>query len=127
MNRTKKASSGHTSFRLDNCFTLCYFQQLEEELVEHEPQVDSLQEISSSLLIKGHREDYIEAEEKVHVIEKKLKQLREQVAQDLMSLQGSQVSPLVAFMCPDVVVEANRKAGCILLWQEDGARGKGTE
>ncbi|XP_073923916.1 nesprin-2 isoform X5 [Castor canadensis] len=64
--------------------------QLEEELVEHEPQVDSLQEISSSLLIKGHREDYIEAEEKVHVIEKKLKQLREQVAQDLMSLQGSQ-------------------------------------
>ncbi|XP_048217916.1 nesprin-2 isoform X2 [Perognathus longimembris pacificus] len=64
--------------------------QLEKELVEHQPQVDSLQEIASSLLIKGQGEDYIEAEEKVHVIEKKLKQLREQVTQDLMSLQRSQ-------------------------------------
>lgn len=65
--------------------------------MEREPQVNTLQELSNSLLIKGHGEDYIEAEEKVHVIEKKLKQLLEQVSQDLMSLQGSQVSPLVAF------------------------------
>ncbi|XP_073098376.1 nesprin-2 isoform X4 [Manis javanica] len=64
--------------------------QLEKELVEHQPQVNSLQEISDSLLIKGHGEDYIEAEEKVHVIEKKLKQLLEQVSQDLISFQGSQ-------------------------------------
>ncbi|XP_036761985.2 nesprin-2 isoform X14 [Manis pentadactyla] len=64
--------------------------QLEKELVERQPQVNSLQEISDSLLIKGHGEDYIEAEEKVHVIEKKLKQLLEQVSQDLISLQGSQ-------------------------------------
>uniref|UniRef100_A0A8C5V010 Nesprin-2 n=1 Tax=Microcebus murinus TaxID=30608 RepID=A0A8C5V010_MICMU len=64
--------------------------QLEKELVERQPQVDSLQEISNSLLIKGRGEDYIEAEEKVHVIEKKLKQLLEQVSQDLMSLQGRQ-------------------------------------
>ncbi|XP_029396520.1 nesprin-2 isoform X4 [Mus pahari] len=63
--------------------------RLDKELVAHQPQVSSLQEISSSLLVKGQGEDYIEAEEKVHVIEKKLKQLREQVAQDLMSLQGS--------------------------------------
>lgn len=63
--------------------------KLEKELIDRQPQVSSLQEISSSLLVKGHGEDYIEAEEKVHVIEKKLKQLREQVAQDLMSLQGS--------------------------------------
>ncbi|XP_037066525.1 nesprin-2 isoform X8 [Peromyscus leucopus] len=63
--------------------------QLEKELEDHQPQVSSLQEISSSLLVKGHGEDYIEAEEKVHVIEKKLRQLREQVAQDLVSLQGS--------------------------------------
>ncbi|XP_051051966.1 nesprin-2 [Phodopus roborovskii] len=63
--------------------------QLERELADHQPQVSSLQEIASSLLVKGHGEDYIEAEEKVHVIGKKLKQLREQVAQDLMSLQGS--------------------------------------
>ncbi|GAB1297538.1 Nesprin-2 [Apodemus speciosus] len=63
--------------------------RLEKELTARQPQVSSLQEISSSLLVKGHGEDYIEAEEKVHVIEKKLKQLQEQVAQDLMSLQGS--------------------------------------
>ncbi|XP_036102210.1 nesprin-2 isoform X2 [Molossus molossus] len=62
-------------------------RQLEKELVERQPQVDSLQEISDSLLVKGHGEDYIEAEEKVHVIEKKLKQLLEQVSHDLMSLQ----------------------------------------
>lgn len=52
--------------------------------------------------MKGHGEDYIEAEEKVHVIEKKLRQLREQVAQDLVSLQGSLVSPVVASPCQDV-------------------------
>lgn len=65
--------------------------------MERQPQVSSLQVLSTSLLVKGHGEDYIEAEEKVHVIQKKLKQLREQVSQDLMSLQGSQVSPRVAF------------------------------
>ncbi|XP_039731142.1 nesprin-2-like isoform X5 [Pteropus medius] len=64
--------------------------QLEKDLLDRQPQVNSLQEISDSLLIKGHGEDYIEAEEKVHVIEKKLKQLLEQVSQDLTSLQGSQ-------------------------------------
>uniref|UniRef100_A0A8C9C6Q4 Spectrin repeat containing nuclear envelope protein 2 n=1 Tax=Phocoena sinus TaxID=42100 RepID=A0A8C9C6Q4_PHOSS len=64
--------------------------QLEKELVERQPQVNALQEIASSLLLKGHRGDYIEAEEKVHVIEKKLKQLLEQVSQDLVSLQQSQ-------------------------------------
>ncbi|XP_008061512.1 nesprin-2 [Carlito syrichta] len=64
--------------------------QLEKELVERQPQIDSLLEISDSLLIKGHGEDYIEAEEKVHVIKKKLKQLLDQVSQDLISLQGSQ-------------------------------------
>ncbi|XP_047397719.1 nesprin-2 isoform X2 [Sciurus carolinensis] len=68
--------------------------QLEKELVERQPQVNSLQELSTSLLVKGHGEDYIEAEEKVHVIQKKLKQLRQQVSQDLMSLQGSQNSEM---------------------------------
>ncbi|XP_019588969.2 nesprin-2 isoform X7 [Rhinolophus sinicus] len=64
--------------------------QLEKELMERQPQVNALQEISDTLLMKGRGEDYIEAEEKVHVIEKKLKQLLDQVSQDLMSLQGSQ-------------------------------------
>ncbi|XP_050009678.1 nesprin-2 isoform X8 [Alexandromys fortis] len=61
--------------------------QLEKELEDRQPQVSSLQEISSGLLVKGQGEDYIEAAEMVHVIEKKLKQLRERVAQDLKSLQ----------------------------------------
>lgn len=65
--------------------------------MERQPQVNSLREISDALLIKGHGEDYIEAEEKVHVIEKKLRRLLEQVSHDLMSLQGSQVSPRAAF------------------------------
>ncbi|XP_006891859.1 PREDICTED: nesprin-2 [Elephantulus edwardii] len=64
--------------------------QLKKELLERQPQVNSLQEISDSLLVKGHGEDYIEAEEKVHVIEKKLKKLLKQVSEDLMSLQESQ-------------------------------------
>ncbi|KAB1277565.1 Nesprin-2 [Camelus dromedarius] len=64
--------------------------QLEKELVERQPQVKSLQDISNSLLIRGHGEDYIEAKEKVHVIEKKLKQLLEQVSQDLLFLQQTQ-------------------------------------
>ncbi|XP_006142459.1 nesprin-2 isoform X5 [Tupaia chinensis] len=64
--------------------------QLKKELLERQPQVNSLQEISNHLLTKEHGEDYIEAEEKVHVIEKKHKQLLEQVSQDLMSFQGSQ-------------------------------------
>ncbi|KAM5273601.1 nesprin-2 [Ctenodactylus gundi] len=64
-------------------------KQLEKELAARQPQVNSLQAIAASLL-KGHEGDYIEAEEKVHVIEKKLQQLREQVAQDVMSLQRGQ-------------------------------------
>ncbi|XP_010601296.1 nesprin-2 isoform X1 [Fukomys damarensis] len=64
--------------------------QLGKELAERQPQVNSLREISASLLTKGNRADCAEAEEKVHVIKKKLQQLREQVAQDLMSLQRSQ-------------------------------------
>lgn len=79
--------------------------------MERQPQVNTLQEISDSLLIKGHGDDYIEAEEKVHVIEKKLKQLLEQVSQDLVSLQGSQVSPLVGFKYKDVILDANSQAG----------------
>lgn len=78
--------------------------------MERQPQVNSLQEISDSLLIKGHGEDYIEAEEKVHVIEKKLRRLLEQVSHDLMSLQGSQVSPRVAFKYKAVITDASRKA-----------------
>lgn len=87
-------------------------QQLEKELEDRQPQVSSLQEISSGLLVKGHGEDYIEAAEKVHVIEKKLKQLREQVAQDLKSLQERLVSPVVS--CCFSMSRWRRKTGCSL-------------
>ncbi|XP_005399199.1 PREDICTED: nesprin-2 isoform X3 [Chinchilla lanigera] len=62
---------------------------LEKELAERQPQVSSLHELSTSLLLKGNG-DYVEAEEKVHVIKQKLQQLQEQVARDLLSLQRSQ-------------------------------------
>ncbi|KAM4854061.1 nesprin-2-like isoform 1-T1 [Thomomys bottae] len=86
--------------------------QLEKELVERQSQVDSLQEIASSLLIKGQGEDYIEAEEKVHVIKKKHKQLREQVAQDLMSLQESQ-DPDLSPPCFDEADSGDQSLGAV--------------
>uniref|UniRef100_G1NLB5 Spectrin repeat containing nuclear envelope protein 2 n=1 Tax=Meleagris gallopavo TaxID=9103 RepID=G1NLB5_MELGA len=63
--------------------------QLEKELLEQQLKVNCLQELSAYLLLKSDGEDYIEADEKVHVIGKKLKQLIEQVSHDLKSLQGS--------------------------------------
>ncbi|XP_074092082.1 nesprin-2 isoform X2 [Macrotis lagotis] len=64
--------------------------QLEKELLEQQLQVNSLQEISKYLLAKGDGEDYIEADEKIHVIGKKLNQLLDQVSQDLESFQENQ-------------------------------------
>uniref|UniRef100_A0A493T0F7 KASH domain-containing protein n=1 Tax=Anas platyrhynchos platyrhynchos TaxID=8840 RepID=A0A493T0F7_ANAPP len=66
--------------------------QLEKELLEQQPKVNSLQELCSYLLLKLDGEDYIEAEEKVHVIGTKLKQLIEQVSHDLKTIQGNLVS-----------------------------------
>uniref|UniRef100_A0A8B9SQ23 Spectrin repeat containing nuclear envelope protein 2 n=1 Tax=Anas platyrhynchos TaxID=8839 RepID=A0A8B9SQ23_ANAPL len=63
--------------------------QLEKELLEQQPKVNSLQELCSYLLLKLDGEDYIEAEEKVHVIGTKLKQLIEQVSHDLKTIQGN--------------------------------------
>uniref|UniRef100_A0A8C2T2D1 Spectrin repeat containing nuclear envelope protein 2 n=1 Tax=Coturnix japonica TaxID=93934 RepID=A0A8C2T2D1_COTJA len=63
--------------------------QLEKELLEQQLKVNSLQELSAYLLLKSDGEDYIEADEKVHVIGKKLKQLIEQVSHDLKTVQGS--------------------------------------
>uniref|UniRef100_A0A8C3IBR6 Spectrin repeat containing nuclear envelope protein 2 n=1 Tax=Chrysemys picta bellii TaxID=8478 RepID=A0A8C3IBR6_CHRPI len=66
--------------------------QLEKELLEQQLQVNTLQEISTYLLVKSDGEDYIEADEKIHVIGKKLKQLLEQVSHDLKTSQGNVVS-----------------------------------
>ncbi|XP_010221465.1 PREDICTED: nesprin-2 [Tinamus guttatus] len=66
--------------------------QLEKELLEQQLKVNSLQELSTHLLLKSDGEDYIEADEKVHVIGKKLKQLIEQVSHDLKTIQANLVS-----------------------------------
>ncbi|XP_021259547.1 nesprin-2 isoform X3 [Numida meleagris] len=63
--------------------------QLEKELLEQQLEVNLLQELSAYLLLKSNGEDYIEADEKVHVIGRKLKQLIEQVSHDLKTVQGN--------------------------------------
>uniref|UniRef100_A0A8B9Q6C1 KASH domain-containing protein n=1 Tax=Apteryx owenii TaxID=8824 RepID=A0A8B9Q6C1_APTOW len=63
-----------------------------KELLEQQLKVNSLQELATYLLLKSDGEDYIEADEKVHVIGKKLKQLTEQVSHDLKTIQGNLVS-----------------------------------
>ncbi|XP_042654923.1 nesprin-2 isoform X2 [Tyto alba] len=62
--------------------------QLEKELLEQQLKVNSLQELTAYLLLKSDG-DYFEADEKVHVIGKKLKQLIEQVSHDLKTIQGN--------------------------------------
>uniref|UniRef100_A0A8C0F7Z5 Spectrin repeat containing nuclear envelope protein 2 n=1 Tax=Bubo bubo TaxID=30461 RepID=A0A8C0F7Z5_BUBBB len=62
--------------------------QLEKELLEQQLKVNSLQELTAYLLLKSDG-DYIEADEKVHVIGRKLKQLIEQVSHDLKTVQGN--------------------------------------
>ncbi|XP_063255607.1 nesprin-2 [Prinia subflava] len=62
--------------------------QLEKELLEQQLNVNSLQELSACLLLKSDG-DYIEEEEKVHVIGTKLKQLIDQVSHDLKTIQGN--------------------------------------
>lgn len=68
-----------------------YSQQLEKELLEQQLNVNSLQELTAYLLLKSDG-DYIEEEEKVHVIGTKLKQLIDQVSHDLKTIQGNLVS-----------------------------------
>ncbi|RMB98642.1 hypothetical protein DUI87_24859 [Hirundo rustica rustica] len=62
--------------------------QLEKELLEQQLNVNSLQELTACLLLKSDG-DYIEEEEKVHVIGTKLKQLIDQVSHDLKTIQGN--------------------------------------
>ncbi|KAM9290997.1 nesprin-2 [Morus bassanus] len=62
--------------------------QLEKELLEQQLKVNSLQELTAYLLLKSDG-DYIEADEKVHVIGRKLKELIEQVSHDLKAIQGN--------------------------------------
>ncbi|KAM6130878.1 nesprin-2 [Pterocles gutturalis] len=63
-------------------------RQLEKELLEKQLKVNSLQELTAYLLLKSDG-DYTEADEKVHVIGKKLKKLLEQVSHDLKAIQGN--------------------------------------
>ncbi|KAJ8288954.1 hypothetical protein COCON_G00016130 [Conger conger] len=61
---------------------------VEEELLERQREVSSLQAISSQLLLEAQGEDSTEAKEKVHVIGNKLRLLLRQVGQDLQALHG---------------------------------------
>ncbi|XP_062823576.1 nesprin-2 [Anolis carolinensis] len=79
--------------------------QLENELLERQLQVNTLQEIATHLLDKSGG-DYAEADEKVHVIGKKLKQLLEGVSQDLKVSQGSQ--DISAFQMQGSEVDSGR-------------------
>lgn len=74
-----------------HCFLFVCSKQLEKELLEQQLKVNSLQELTAYLLLKSDG-DYVEADEKVHVIGKKLKQLIEQVSNDLKTIQGNLVS-----------------------------------
>ncbi|XP_009693818.1 PREDICTED: nesprin-2-like, partial [Cariama cristata] len=62
--------------------------QLEKELLEQQLKVNALQELTANLLLKSDS-DYIEADEKVHVIGRKLKRLVEQVSHSLETIQGN--------------------------------------
>uniref|UniRef100_A0ACB8G653 Uncharacterized protein n=1 Tax=Sphaerodactylus townsendi TaxID=933632 RepID=A0ACB8G653_9SAUR len=64
--------------------------QLEKELLERQLQVHTLQEISTYLLAQSDDGEYVDANEKVHVIGKKLKQLLQGVSQDLKTARSSQ-------------------------------------
>lgn len=77
--------------RLLHWFLFVCSKQLEKELLEQQLKVNSLQELTAYLLLKSDG-DYIEADEKVHVIGRKLKQLIEQVSHDLKTIQGNLVS-----------------------------------
>nr|XP_056707200.1 nesprin-2 [Euleptes europaea] len=73
--------------------------QLEKELLERQLQVLTLQEISTYLLARSDGGKYIDADEKVHVIGKKLKQLLEGVSRDLKIARSSQD---ISTFLPDV-------------------------
>ncbi|XP_075470992.1 nesprin-2 isoform X4 [Ascaphus truei] len=60
--------------------------QLEEQLLERQIQVNSMREISNLLLVKTE-DSCVETDEKVHVVENKLRQLLKDVSQDLETVQ----------------------------------------
>ncbi|XP_067242791.1 nesprin-2 isoform X14 [Chanodichthys erythropterus] len=61
---------------------------VQQDLQSRESEVNSLQEISSQILLQDQGEDTLEAKEKVHVISNKLRLLIRQIAHDLLTLQS---------------------------------------
>ncbi|POI29109.1 hypothetical protein CIB84_007142, partial [Bambusicola thoracicus] len=86
--------------------------QLEKELLEQQLKVNCLQELSAYLLLKSDGEDYIEADEKVHVIGKKLKQLTEQVSHDLKTVQGSLLFFLLLLLLACMIPSSEEDYSC---------------
>ncbi|KAM6445512.1 nesprin-2 isoform 2-T3 [Rhynochetos jubatus] len=60
--------------------------QLEKELLEQQLKVNTLEELTAYLVLKSYG-DYVEVDEKVRVIGRKLKQLIEQVSRDIKTIQ----------------------------------------
>ncbi|XP_053143373.1 nesprin-2 isoform X2 [Hemicordylus capensis] len=99
--------------------------QLEKELLEQQLQVNTLQEISAYLLVRSDGGDYMEADEKVHVIGEKLKQLLERVSHDLKVSRGNQ--DLSAFLTDVDELDAGRnqqlsEKPCIYQNKADGRK-----
>eukprot|EP00061_Rhincodon_typus_P004742 g23322.t1 len=63
-----------------------WLQDLEAEMLEKRPQVNALQEISEQLLESGEGAACDEANEKVHVIGRKLKLLLGEITADLQTV-----------------------------------------
>ncbi|MGH0145623.1 UNVERIFIED_CONTAM: hypothetical protein FKN15_051455 [Acipenser sinensis] len=88
--------------------------QLEGDLLEKQLQVSSLQEISTHLLVKADEEDHIEAKEKVHVIENKLKLLLREVSQDMQTIQKKLVLFLLLLILACLVPLTEEDYSCTL-------------
>jgi len=82
-----------------NCGLVICAQAVQQDLQSREGEVNSLQEISSQILLQDQREDTLEAKEKVHVISNKLRLLIRQIAHDLHTLQSRLVCFPHRFLC----------------------------
>jgi len=82
-----------------NCGLVVCAQAVQQDLQSREGEVNSLQEISSQILLQDQREDTLEAKEKVHVISNKLRLLIRQIAHDLHTLQSRLVCFTHRFLC----------------------------
>lgn len=73
-------------------------QAVQHELLARETEVQSLQQISSHVLHVHQGEESMEAKEKVHVINNKLRLLLRQISHDLNTLKTRLVSTSLSIL-----------------------------